>query len=106
MCIRDSALDLLVDPRLGHSGVDVVLTDPGQTVLDVLLGVTDDDVDVGRPGDLGKVPADVRTMGGKDLALVLENIGREVGVVRVLRRDAKGLLLSTPGDPHRYAVQL
>src|SRR5450631_2580218 len=100
------ALDLLVDLRLRHSRRDVVMTYPGQTLLDVLLGVTDDDVDVRRPGDLSEVTTYVGTVSSEDLALVLEHVGREVGVVRVLGGDAQGLLLATPGDPHGYAVLL
>src|SRR5450631_794899 len=99
-------LDLLVDPRLGDTCRDVVLAHPGQPFLDVFFGFSDDDIDVGGPCDLGEVPADVLAVGGKDLALVLEDVRREVGVVRVLRRDAQGLLLAASGNPDRYAVQV
>jgi hypothetical protein len=85
-----------------------VLADPGQPVLRVLLGLADDDVVVGRPDDRAEVGADFPAVRLQDLRLVREDVGLavEVGVLRVLRGDAEGLLLAAAGDPQRDAAVL
>ena len=74
---------------------------PGQPVFDICLRRTDDRGDIGRPHDRPKVGAHLTAVLGEHSRLVRERLGLggEVGVLRVLRRDAQGHLLAATGDP-------
>ena len=86
-----------------------VLLDPGDAVVDVGLGLADDDVVVGRPRDLVERPADrprSARAAPSDLCAKPSGVPSKLVYARVLGRDAQGLLLAAARDPQRRTVDL